>query len=332
MGQCSVLIVSYSAVCRTGLSQLVANTASLKIHAAISSYDQAERILDLLTPDLVLVEIDIYPQQALNFISRMAKSHRNIVAMYSEHTPHDEVLQSLVSLGVREFLQFPETGLKDYIEANWQALQQRLGDLAENVVVRKKSIRLPKHLIVLGASMGGTQATETLLMQLPTNLYGLVIVQHMKSFMVPEYARRLNEICALHIKLAEDGDKVEPGHVYIAPGESHTLIRKKSNAYYIELREGETIGNHKPAVDVLFKSTADAAGSDALGIILTGMGEDGALGITQMFKQGAITIAQDEASSMVFGMPRAAIMFGGIDKILPLQEMPAVITQYASYD
>lgn len=326
MERCSVLVVSYSAVCRTELSHIIAANVRLKLHAAVSTYDQAMRILELLTPDLVIVEIDIYPQQALDFIQQITRHHRNILAVYSQHTPYQEILTSLVNYGVREYLQLPENGLKEFFTDNRSMIAQRISDIANPALERKATIQRKHKLIAIGASMGGTSATEAILVKLQSPLPGIVIVQHMKEFMLPEYARRLNEVCPKTVKLAEDGERIETDHIYIAPGGSHTMVSRQGREYFIELRQGPPLGNHLPAVDVLFKSVADCAAADAMGIILTGMGEDGALGITQMYNKGALTIAQDEKSCAVFGMPRAAIMYGGIDRILSLVDIPEIIS------
>ena len=184
-------------------------------------------------------------------------------------------------------------------------------------------------VVCVGASTGGTEALRELLEELPANAPGMVIVQHMPEKFTAAFAKRLNGLCEVEVKEAVDGDPVLRGHVLIAPGDKHMLLERQGARYYVSVKTGPLVSRHRPSVDVLFRSAARSAGSNAMGIIMTGMGDDGARGMLEMHQAGAYTVAQDEASSVVFGMPKEAIAKGGVDRILPLDQIAreVLITQ-----
>lgn len=173
----------------------------------------------------------------------------------------------------------------------------------------------------IGASTGGTEALRVLLEQLPANSPGIVIVQHMPDKFTAAFAQRLNTLCEVEVKEAVHGDPVLRGHVLIAPGDKHMMLERQGARYHVAVRQGPLVSRHRPSVDVLFRSAARAAGGNAMGVILTGMGDDGARGMNEMHQAGAYTVAQDEATSIVFGMPKEAIAHGGVDRILPLDQI-----------
>ncbi len=185
----------------------------------------------------------------------------------------------------------------------------------------KAMARTTEMVVCVGASTGGTEALRAMLMKLPANSPGIVIVQHMPEKFTAAFAKRLNSLCDVEIKEAEDGDPVLRGHVLIAPGDRHMLLERQGARYRVSVRTGPLVSRHRPSVDVLFRSSARAAGANAMGIIMTGMGDDGARGMLEMHQAGAFTVAQDEASSVVFGMPKEAIAHGGVDKVLPLDRI-----------
>jgi two-component system chemotaxis response regulator CheB len=180
-------------------------------------------------------------------------------------------------------------------------------------------------IIAIGASTGGTEALLEILEQMPRNCPGIVVVQHMPEGFTAAFARRLDGVCDIEVREAADGDKIVPGRAYIAPGNRHTLVHRMGPGYFLEVREGPLVSRHRPSVNVLFRSVAQAAGSNALGIIMTGMGDDGADGLLEMKQAQAPTIAQDEASCVVFGMPREAIIRGAADQVLALSKIPEAI-------
>jgi two-component system chemotaxis response regulator CheB len=181
------------------------------------------------------------------------------------------------------------------------------------------------QIVAIGASTGGTEALLQIFEQMPEDCPGIVAVQHMPEGFTAAYAKRLDGICRIEVREAADGDKVAPGRAYIAPGNRHTLVRRIGPSYFLEVRDGPLVSRHRPSVNVLFRSVAQAAGSSAVGILMTGMGDDGADGLLEMKQANAFTIAQDEASCVVFGMPREAILRGAAEETLALSKIPAAI-------
>ena len=187
-------------------------------------------------------------------------------------------------------------------------------------------IKTTEIVVAVGASTGGTEALTTFLKAMPVDCPGIVIVQHMPEKFTTSFANRLNEICKISVKEAANGDAVIRGHALIAPGNYHLLLKRSGARYYVAVREGPLVNRHRPSVDVLFRSTARYAGANAIGIIMTGMGDDGAHGLKEMKEAGAKTIAQDEQTCVVFGMPKEAIKLGAADLVLPLEQIaPAVV-------
>jgi two-component system chemotaxis response regulator CheB len=185
-----------------------------------------------------------------------------------------------------------------------------------------------EKILVIGASTGGTEALKDVLSQMPAHSPGIVITQHMPEGFTKSFASRLDGLCKVRVKEAEHGDKILPGHAYLAPGHSHLLLKRNGNSYICELSSAEPVNRHRPSVDVLFKSAAKNAGKNAIGIILTGMGKDGAIGMKEMHDAGAYTLAQDEKSCVVFGMPKEAISQGGVDEIVSLKEIATRVMSY----
>ena len=185
-----------------------------------------------------------------------------------------------------------------------------------------------EKILVIGASTGGTEALKEVLSQLPGHCPGIVITQHMPEGFTKSFASRLDGLCKVRVKEAEPGDKILPGHAYLAPGHSHLLLKRNGTGYICELSSADPVNRHRPSVDVLFKSAAKTAGKNAIGIILTGMGKDGALGMKEMHDAGAHTFAQDEKSCVVFGMPKEAISQGGVDEIVSLKEIASRVMSY----
>lgn len=185
-----------------------------------------------------------------------------------------------------------------------------------------------ERILVIGASTGGTEALREVLTRLPVHAPAVVIAQHMPEGFTKSFAARLDGLCQIRVKEAEQGDKIQPGHAYVAPGHSHLLLGRNGSGYICELSHGDPVNRHRPSVDVLFRSAAKSAGRQAIGIILTGMGKDGALGMKELHDAGAHTLAQDEQSCVVFGMPKEAIAQGAVDEIIPLHAIAQRVMQY----
>lgn len=180
-----------------------------------------------------------------------------------------------------------------------------------------------ERLIVVGASTGGTEAIKEFLVRMPADCPGILVTQHMPESFTQSFAQRLDSVCRIRVKEAAHGDRIVPGHAFIAPGHSHLLLGRSGAHYVCELSAGPPVNRHRPSVDVLFRSVANCAGPNAIGVILTGMGKDGAIGMLEMKRAGAYNFAQDEASCVVYGMPKEAVAAGGVDEVVPLQEMTA---------
>jgi two-component system chemotaxis response regulator CheB len=194
-------------------------------------------------------------------------------------------------------------------------------DVIIDNTTRESFLKTTDSVIAVGASTGGTEAIRQFLSEMPVDCPGIVIVQHMPEMFTRQFAKRLNETCDLSVKEAENGDAIIPGHVLIAPGSKHMLLKRTGAKYYVEIKDGPMVNRHRPSVDVLFRSVSKYAGPNAIGVILTGMGDDGAKGLLEMKEAGAYTLAQDEESCIVFGMPKEAIKIGAVDRILPLNQI-----------
>lgn len=218
--------------------------------------------------------------------------------------------------------------IKNKITSGFSNVQPKL---SADVMLEKPSagnytlLKTSERIVVVGASTGGTEALKDFLEMLPENSPGIVIVQHMPKHFTAAFAQRLDGLCRIHVKEAEDGDKVVAGQALIAPGDYHTMLKRDGNKYFVDVKDGPLVSRHRPSVDVLFRSAARYAGQNAIGIIMTGMGDDGAHGMKEMHDTGAFTIAQDEATCIVYGMPGEAVKLGGVDKIVPLQDIAATM-------
>jgi two-component system chemotaxis response regulator CheB len=242
-------------------------------------------------------------------------------------------------LGTREFFREGCIRICDVVKSASQVRRQRHTDAGASIKASPKltadamleapkshaMIQTTEKVVAIGASTGGTEALRELLEAIPADSPGMVVVQHMPEKFTASFAARLDSLCRVTVKEAVDGDSVIPGQVLIAPGNKHTLLKRSGARYFVEVKDGPLVCRHRPSVDVLFRSTARYAGKNAVGVIMTGMGDDGARGMMEMKQAGAINIAQDEATSVVFGMPGEAIKLGGVDRVIPLYRIAAEI-------
>jgi two-component system chemotaxis response regulator CheB len=237
-------------------------------------------------------------------------------------------------MGTRQFIEESQIRICDAVKAAAQVRTRHLkphSDVAPkytaDVIMEKPNakamVATTEKVVVVGASTGGTEALSVFLQMLPEDSPGMVVVQHMPEHFTAAFAKRLDSICRVTVKEAEDNDSVVRGHVLIAPGNRHTLLKRSGARYFVEVKDGPLVSRHRPSVDVLFRSAARYGGKNIVGIIMTGMGDDGAHGMKEMHDAGAINIAQDEASCVVFGMPNEAIKLGGVNRILPLERIAA---------
>ncbi|MEQ8525965.1 chemotaxis response regulator protein-glutamate methylesterase [Gracilimonas sp.] len=344
-----VLIVDDSAVVRKLLTEELNKQQDIEVvGTAMDPYIAREKIVQL-KPDVLTLDLEMPRMEGLSFLAKLMKHFPMPVVVVSSLTPKNSAnALNALRLGAVDVICKPGSAYstqnisQDIVKAVRIASIARFDkhmEMIKSVQAKQKTTGL-KHsegllhttnkLIAIGASTGGTRALEAVLTELPENLPGIVITQHMPPVFTKSFAERLNTICRLKVKEAEDGDLIKSGQALIAPGNFHMLVEKSGAKYYTRIKSGPPVHHQRPSVDVMFNSVAQAAGLNAMGVILTGMGADGAQGLLNMKEKGAYTIAQDEATSVVYGMPREAAKLGAAEEILPLQSIPdAIIKQMA---
>ncbi len=346
-----VLIVDDSAVVRQTLGEVLASDAGIEVMAtAADPYVAADRIAEEV-PDVITLDIEMPRMDGLAFLRRVMAQHPIPVVICSSlaEAGTQTALQAL-EYGAVEIVTKPRLGVRQYLEESRIAIcgavraaaAARLQQLHPARIVQPKltadavlarascaMAETTEKIVMIGASTGGTEALRLLLEALPPDAPGIAIVQHMPELFTRAFAARLDSLCAITVKEAESGDSVIRGRALIAPGNRHLLLQRSGARYFVEIRDGPLVCRHRPSVDVLFRSAARYAGPNAVGVLLTGMGDDGARGMLELKEAGAITIAQDEATSVVFGMPREAIRMNGVHKVLPLQSIAGSVLMHA---
>lgn len=331
-----VLIVDDSAVVRSILSQELARDPQIQVVGTAPDPYVARDKLVQLKPDVITLDIEMPRMDGITFLKKlMFYRPLPVIIVSSLSARSSRTAMEALQAGAVDVMCKPGTSysvgdmsveLIDKIKAAARATVRKPGQESPAAPARCQAMtRTTDTVVAIGASTGGTQALQHVLMALPGNCPGIVIVQHMPEHFTRSFAERLNEICAMEVKEAQDGDSVIPGRVLIAPGNYHTLLRRNGARYQVQVKSGPLVCRHRPSVDMLFKSVARYGGANAVGAILTGMGNDGAAGMREMKDAGARTIAQDEASCVVFGMPKEAILHGGVDYTLPLDRIPQKI-------
>ncbi|HTC35290.1 MAG TPA: chemotaxis response regulator protein-glutamate methylesterase [Bryobacteraceae bacterium] len=333
-----VLIVDDSAIVRKMLAEALASEPDLEVvGTAPDPYVARDKILSL-RPDVLTLDVEMPRMDGLTFLKKLMRFHPLPVIIISSlaQSSSQTALEAL-QCGAVEVLAKPggpySVGeLKQDLPQKVRAAAQARVGLAKPQLARPLAVPLvlsgasTSTVIAIGASTGGTEAIREVLTAMPANMPGIVIVQHIPPVFSLAFANRLNDLCKLRVKEAADGDRVTSGLVLIAPGNFHMTLVKAGGEYRVSIQDGPRVCYQRPSVDVLFESVANVAKSDAIGAILTGMGSDGAQGLLRMKRAGARTIAQDEASCVVFGMPREAIRMGGVDRVLPLNRVAAELT------
>ncbi|MDP3290931.1 MAG: chemotaxis response regulator protein-glutamate methylesterase [Sulfuricurvum sp.] len=337
-----VLIVDDSATARAVLREILESDPAIEVVATASdAYVARDKIVEL-KPDVVCLDVEMPRMDGITFLKRLMHYMPLPVVMVSSLTQNGArtTLEALEA-GAVDFVGKPHSHIYDGVETMREELLSKI-KMASRVRVRPRLLQsiqqanttslaeTTNKILAIGASTGGTEALKDLLMGLPRNAPGTIIVQHMPANFTGPFAERLNGLCAMEVREARNGDSITPGVALIAPGDYHMVVRRSGARYYVEIGSGEKVSGHRPSVDVLFNSVAKIAGVNAIGVILTGMGGDGARGLLSMRNAGSRTLGQDESSCIVYGMPKVAFDIGAVEKQLPLnkiaQEIITLIT------
>ena len=347
-----VLIIDDSATVRQTLASILESDPQIEVIGVASDpFVAAKRIRDEV-PDVITLDVEMPRMDGITFLRKLMAQHPIPVVMCSSLTEAgSETLLQALEAGAVDIILKPKIGIADHLmeskiricDAVKAAAGARVAGARRPPVTatrthepekkltadamlppptaKRAMARTTEAVVCIGASTGGTEALRVVLESLPPDSPGIVIVQHMPEKFTASFAKRLDSLCAVEVKEAEDGDTVLRGRVLIAPGNKHVMLERSGARYYVSVKDGPLVSRHRPSVDVLFRSATRSAGSNAVGVIMTGMGDDGARGLEEMKQAGAHTVAQDEATSVVFGMPKEAIARGCVDRVLPLQAL-----------
>ncbi len=350
----TVLVVDDSAVVRQVLTGLLGQDSDIIVLGAVADPLFAMERMKRQWPDVILLDIEMPRMNGIAFLKKIMKEHPTPVVICSSHTEKGAAItMQALSAGAVDIITKPQVSADSFlvqaasdlirmvkaaaraniknlklIDTSPRSTSPKLTADAVLTAPHRKDSPATERIIAIGASTGGTQAIESILSVLPADAPGIVIVQHMPEKFTALFAQRLNGLCAVEVREAQNDDEVRPGRALIAPGGRHMLLKRRGAEYRVEIVAGPLVNRHCPSVDVLFRSVAKSAGKNATGIIMTGMGDDGARGLKEMRDTGAHTIAQDEASCVVYGMPKEAVIHGAVVKSLALADIPAEIIRY----
>jgi two-component system, chemotaxis family, protein-glutamate methylesterase/glutaminase len=346
--QIKVLVVDDSALVRQTLIELLSSDPGIEvIGAAGDPYAAVERMKEIV-PDVITLDVEMPRMDGLTFLRKIMAQHPIPVIICSTLTEQGaETTLKALENGAVEIIQKPKVGTKKFFEESRIRICDAVKAAASAklrvytpVTVRPKltadavipmshqpkaMVKTTEKVVVVGASTGGTEALRILLEALPMDSPAIAVVQHMPENFTAAFSKRLDGICRITVREAQDGDTMLRGQALIAPGNRHMLLKRSGARYYVEIKDGPLVSRHRPSVDVLFRSAARYAGANTVGVIMTGMGDDGAKGMREMFDAGAHTVAQDEQSCVVFGMPNEAIKLGGVRKVMPLGNLAGEI-------
>lgn len=338
-----VLVIDDSALIRSLLTEIINEQTDMEVIGAAPDPIVAREMIKQLNPDVLTLDVEMPKMDGLDFLEKLMRLRPMPVLMVSTLTERgSEITMRALELGAIDFVTKPKmsisSGMREYSDlitdkiriaskARIASLQRSAKPQANNAAqaMLKNPLISSEKLLIVGASTGGTEAIKSFLLEMPSDCPGILITQHMPAGFTKSFADRLDSICKISVKEAVDGERVLPGHAYIAPGDYHLLLGRSGANYVTKLSDAAPVSRHKPSVDVLFDSAATNSGKNAIGIILTGMGKDGAAGMAKMKQAGAYNFAQDESSCVVFGMPKEAIAHGGVDEVLPLTGLPTAV-------
>jgi two-component system chemotaxis response regulator CheB len=339
-----VLIIDDSALMRALLTEIIGGAADLEVVGSAPDPIAAREMIKSLNPDVLTLDVEMPKMDGLEFLSRLMKLRPMPVVMISSLTARgSEVTLQALELGAVDFIAKPRAENASLLQAYSEEIRDKIR-AAKTAHLRRPSTAgvatpapvrteapaaglssriLTEKLIAIGASTGGTEAIKEVIVRLPAEVPGIVIVQHMPEAFTPSFAKRLDSLGAVRVVEARGGERIQPGHAYLAPGHSHLLVKKSGAGWVTELSQGEPVNRHRPSVDVLFNSVSKEVGKNAIGVILTGMGKDGAQGMLAMRQAGAWNIGQDQDSCVVYGMPREAAQVGAVDEVTSLNNVAA---------
>ncbi len=352
-----VLIVDDSAIVRQTLREILASDPGIQVIGTAPDPYLAVKKMKAQAPDVITLDVEMPRMDGLTFLRKIMTHQPLPVIICSALTEkNSELALRAMEYGAVEVINKPRLGVQKFFEEARIRLTDVVKAAAESHISRKKTTPVPPvakaepklradavlplakpgktvfqttdKVLVVGASTGGTEALRVLLSAMPLDAPGIVVVQHMPEHFTTAFAGRLDGICGITVKEAADGDPVLRGQALIAPGNRHLLLKRSGARYQVQIKDGPLVSRHRPSVDVLFRSAARYAGSNAIGVILTGMGDDGAHGLREMHQAGAYTIAQDEATCVVYGMPKEALKLGCVDRVLPLPHIAGEVIRY----
>lgn len=338
MRQIKVLIIDDSALIRRLMTEIINAQPDMTVVGAAADPYAARDLIKASDPDVLTLDVEMPRMDGLDFLEKLMRLRPMPVVMVSTLTERgSDITMRALELGAVDFIAKPKLEIAKGMTEAAEALLERIRMAAKARVQRReraaRAAEAPaavgnrrvstEKLIIVGASTGGTEALRAFLTQLPPDAPGVLIVQHMPVGFTAAFAKRLNGLCRITVKEAEHNERVLPGHAYIAPGSHHLLVQRSGANYMTALSDAPPVNRHKPSVEVLFRSAAQAAGPNAVGIMMTGMGRDGAKAMLEMREAGAYNIAQDEATCVVYGMPREAVQLGAVHDIVPLNEIAA---------
>ncbi|MDF2178239.1 chemotaxis response regulator protein-glutamate methylesterase [Aliiglaciecola sp. CAU 1673] len=349
----SVLIVDDSAVVRQTLSEILDADPDIEVIGTATDPYMAADKLRQLKPDVITLDVEMPRMDGLTFLRKLMEQHPIPVVICSSLVGEGTASQikalesgavdiiAKPTMGTKQFLHESRVRIIDSIKAASLAKVQKLSQMrgrpqpklsADEVLTlgsQRAMVQTTEKIIAIGASTGGTEAVRYVLEGMPSDCPAIAIVQHMPPGFTRSFADRLNSLCRINVKEAQDGDSLLRGHALIAPGNQHMLIKRSGARYYVEIKDGPLVSRHRPSVDVLFRSAARYVGSNAVGVILTGMGDDGATGLLEMREAGARTVGQDEATSIVYGMPKEAYNRGAVEQQMGLERITPTILKLA---
>lgn len=345
MNKIRVLIVDDSALIRSLLTEIINSQPDLEVVGTAPDPLIARELIKQTNPDVLTLDVEMPKMDGLDFLERLMRLRPMPVVMISSLTERgSEITMRALELGAVDFVTKPKISIADGMREYTELISDRIRAASLARIVQRNPVpqaganALPplnnpllssEKLIIIGASTGGTEAIKAFLMQLPPDAPGILITQHMPPGFTKSFADRLTTLCKISVSEAQGGERVLPGHAFIAPGHSHLLLTRSGANYITQLDKSPPVNRHRPSVDVLFDSAAAVAGKNSVGVILTGMGKDGVEGLRDLRASGGYVIAQDEATSVVYGMPREAAAAGVADAVLPLEEVAPRLTALA---